>query len=144
MSTMRKVFKGLILLFWMAVIYGFSSQNGQLSQATSDGLMGSIYQMLPFMEIIPAAFLSIFIRKVAHFSEFFILACLFYSFLKEFKLSHLTLTSFILTALYACFDETHQLFVSGRSFQLWDMLIDSLGGLVAVSVCHFLLNKEKY
>ena len=40
----------------------------------------------------------------------------------------------LITALYACSDEFHQRFVSGRSPQIGDVVIDSLGGLIMMGV----------
>ena len=40
----------------------------------------------------------------------------------------------LITALYACSDEFHQKFVSGRSPQIGDVVIDSLGGLIMMGV----------
>ncbi len=69
-------------------------------------------------------------RKVAHITEYFILALLLYrAFKGSFHLSYLGLFlwSFSLTFLYAISDEIHQLFVFGRSGNLEDVMIDTLG-----------------
>jgi VanZ family protein len=42
------------------------------------------------------------------------------------------LWAILLTILYAVSDEYHQTFVPGRNGQLADVLIDSLGGLIAL------------
>ncbi|MCP4425990.1 MAG: VanZ family protein, partial [Chloroflexi bacterium] len=46
------------------------------------------------------------------------------------------LYAFIITVLYAVSDEFHQTFVPGRGGRLPDVLIDALGGLTALLVCH--------
>ncbi|MCD8029064.1 MAG: VanZ family protein, partial [Erysipelotrichaceae bacterium] len=44
---------------------------------------------------------------------------------------YILIYAFIMTFLYACSDEAHQLLVSGRAGQLSDVLIDTCGGMTA-------------
>ncbi len=37
--------------------------------------------------------------------------------------------------LYGLFDEWHQRFVPGRTFDVLDLLVDGMGGIVAAVVC---------
>ena len=73
------------------------------------------------------------VRKTAHFTIYFLLGLFFCSFLKEFDLTNkkVILYTVIFVFLYACSDEIHQLFISGRSGEILDVLIDTLGGFTS-------------
>jgi VanZ family protein len=75
-----------------------------------------------------------FIKKTAHFIEYFILNLLFLYSLKKTtfqKNPQLIFTALILTILYAISDEFHQTFVSGREGRPRDVFIDSFGASVS-------------
>ena len=105
-----------------------------------------------------ASNLTLIVRKTAHFTEYAILGLLFFLVYRAYlaKLSDaktsdakpsstkpssvkpsdakfsdtkLFLLALCSSFLYACTDELHQLFVSGRSGQFTDVLIDTLGAL---------------
>ena len=73
------------------------------------------------------------VRKTAHFALYFVLGLAFISFLKEFDLSNkkLLIYTILFVFIYACSDEIHQLFVRGRSGEITDVLIDTLGGVLS-------------
>lgn len=78
-----------------------------------------------------------YIRKLAHFSEYallaiFVLIALRYS--AEKKGRKLYLLSEGICILYAAVDEVHQLFVPGRSGMLSDVLIDSAGATTGLAL----------
>jgi len=119
----------------MAMIFAFSSQNADASQALSDGVLYrilSLFHMQQFMERY-----EIVIRKLAHFSLFFALgtsSSLMFSEIDNIytlKVSA-SLSAFVLSVLYAASDEIHQYFVPGRSMQFSDVLLDSAGALTAI------------
>lgn len=72
------------------------------------------------------------IRKIAHVTEFAILNILLvnliYQLKEKFKLKYLII-SIILTFIYACTDEIHQIFVQGRTSSFIDVLIDTAGAI---------------
>ena len=45
--------------------------------------------------------------------------------------------AYIFSILYACLDEIHQLFVSGRSGQIMDVFIDSMGIIIGILLVKF-------
>ena len=45
-----------------------------------------------------------------------------------------TIMSMIICIIYASLDETHQLFVYGRTAQVLDVLIDSIGSLISMLI----------
>jgi VanZ family protein len=71
------------------------------------------------------------IRKLAHFTEYLILALLVARALRtngEWRPRHAVLAVLFATA-YAMTDEVHQLFVPGRTAAATDVLIDATGAL---------------
>lgn len=131
----------IILAFsWIAVIYYFSNQNGAQSSAVSNSVTSKAlrlfvpqYGEFPIEEqrIIYRRF-SLFVRKMAHFMEYFCLAFfLFCGCIFLFKKDWLAyLVSCILVIVIAIGDEIHQYFVEGRVAMIQDVIIDVLGALV--------------
>ena len=76
------------------------------------------------------------IRKIAHLSIYALVGSLLMGLVSTFKLKEKTriLISLILGVLYATSDEIHQLFSPGRSAQITDVYIDTLGVLVGIFV----------
>ncbi len=79
---------------------------------------------------------DLFVRKVAHFSEFAMLSFFSSLFLSMFtkKRSVIYISAVVFSALYAAFDEIHQLYVSGRDGNITDVLIDTCGALAGAGV----------
>jgi VanZ family protein len=78
------------------------------------------------------------VRKAAHMAEFTLLYCslllTFYAWMLRGR--RVPLLAWICTFLYACSDELHQLFVSGRASRFTDVLIDcAIGFIVTVVIC---------
>ena len=84
------------------------------------------------------------VRKSAHFFIYLILGLLVASLLKEYSLvnKRMMIYSFLICFLYAISDEIHQLFVNGRSGEIRDILIDSMGSLVGI-VIYYLIRRRK-
>ncbi|MDN4071932.1 VanZ family protein [Fictibacillus terranigra] len=83
----------------------------------------------------PAGFVEFLIRKLAHFSVYFLLAFLLYRALRfTFNRGKTFILSFILTVAYAASDEIHQHFTSGRSPHVEDVMIDATGGLAGLII----------
>lgn len=142
-----KYFPTLLFFLWMLVIFLFSMENGDKSEATSTGIIGVIGRMiytdfeawpldaqLAFVETI-----SYPIRKAAHMSEYAVLGMLGLWTFRSWRLPQKRAVWFALlcSALYAATDEFHQLFVPGRSGQITDVLFDTVGGPAWVSVWFF-------
>ena len=64
-----------------------------------------------------------------------------YLFIKKVILS--ANIAFVLTVMYAIYDEKRQLSVSGRTGSITDVLIDSCGALLAIIVLSIILTTEK-
>ena len=87
---------------------------------------------------------SFFIRKLAHFTEFFMLAvCWYLVFAKYFSKLKLIVVVFVHGLITAILDETIQLFIDGRSGEVMDVLIDFAGVLLAVLLMHYVIVRRK-
>lgn len=75
-----------------------------------------------------------FIRKLAHFSTYFLLgAGLFIGLEKKIKNRFVTASIvYIFAILYAASDEFHQMLTGGRTPMVQDVVLDSLGALCAI------------
>lgn len=138
----QKLISTALLLFWMTIIFLMSSRNADVSTldshrigtivATIIRLVKPSFSIAGLVEMMDHA-----IRKTAHMSEYLILAMLLMNCLQAYGIKHRPGGRYAMAigALYALTDEVHQYFVPGRSCQLSDVLIDSVG--VFLGVCLF-------
>ena len=70
------------------------------------------------------------VRKLAHFSEYVGLCFLASNAIYQSSKRFIPLYSCALTSFYAISDEFHQIFVDGRSCEIRDWAIDTVGALV--------------
>ncbi len=125
---------GLLALMWLGVMFWFSSQPSSESSQLSGGVLQWLADQtdgfIPLSVFLDPLAQTI-IRKTAHFANYLILGVLVT--LSGGRRKPLRLL--ILGLLAAVFDETHQVFVPGRSGELRDVLLDLAGfavGLVLV------------
>ncbi|EYE87185.1 phosphotransbutyrylase [Fervidicella metallireducens AeB] len=140
--------KWAYVIIWMAIIFFFSCQNGEASSNNNK----FIEQILLYFRIDLNSIFngngSYLIRKVAHFTEYFILYYFVFNALnKDVSFRKNLIISLIFTFLYACSDEFHQSFTPGRYPSFKDVMIDTGGGtfcMVIKYVRHTIsLNKKK-
>ena len=111
------------LLIWMQSILP-----GEISSEQSSFITQGLDSLLGFIHIhIEEETLHVIVRKLAHFTEYFILAWLWYHVLDNHKF--LVLIYVLVTALI---DESIQLIHIDRHASLVDVLIDFSGGLLMV------------
>lgn len=82
--------------------------------------------------------LEFYVRKAAHFTEYLVFAMTLSLplYVHGVRGIRLYIWALFLTAAYACTDEAHQLFVSGREGRLRDVVIDTCGGLTGLLIAH--------
>ena len=144
----RKVIKFILIILVMTIIFIFSSDNGSESNKKSDGfiiksaevLLGKNLSEKEKDKIVNKYF--VVVRKGAHFSIYFLLGFLVISYIKEFDdITKKTMfLAILLCMVYACSDEIHQLSVSGRSGEFFDVIIDTLGASIGC-LCYYYINK---
>lgn len=147
-------FRFAAVIFWMAVIFRFSSMPAAQSSESSNFLTDCLVKLLhPWYERLTAPeqakwydSLSFAIRKCAHMLEYGILAALTAGWLgswwetAERKLFSVTLA---VCFCYAASDEFHQLFVPGRSGRVSDVFIDFCGMVIGLLTMYLFLCARK-
>lgn len=140
----------ICVLITMVMIFAFSAQNAEKSTETSSGFIEDVLDVvLPEEEITPEVVqkFQFPFRKMAHFGIYMLLGfCLANAFQvtikKKWYISYPI--AFTTGVLYAISDEWHQGFSEGRGPSYKDVLIDSAGVLVGVSVFVAFLYLYKY
>ena len=127
----------LLVILWMILIFIMSSFDDNSSSNQSNFIVDIVVNILKIDNI---ELLSLIIRKLAHFTEYFILGILVINMFNRNNISIKYLISIILCIIYACTDEIHQFFVPGRSCQVTDVIIDSMGSIMGVYL-YKLINK---
>ncbi len=126
---MKKNINLILVIIWMILIFIMSSFNGNDSSMQSNFIVNIISNIFNIKNI---ELLSLIVRKLAHFSEYFILGILLCRYINDInKLSSLTL---LIGTIYALSDEVHQIYVPGRSFAIRDILIDTLGIILSIII----------
>lgn len=136
--NMKKKYLWIAVVLWMTAIFAFSARPADLSakdSRTVGYLVGSIFvpgfenlSAMEQMELVER--IDYPVRKISHGTEYAVLAILL--FLAWGEGNGRRITAWGGASLYAASDEFHQLFVSGRSGQITDVMIDSLGAAVGV------------
>lgn len=137
----KRLRRGVLLLtvLWICFIFSRSLQNAD----SSDSESGFVLRLLQKLNLGVSMH---FVRKLAHFTEFWILG-----FLSLTGFCLYGKKSFLLPALFglliAAADETIQRFVPGRSGQIMDVLLDfcgvAAGCLAALVIRRLLLWRRK-
>jgi len=141
----KKIIYGLLLLFWMGVIFYLSSRTGDESSSTSTGITHFVSELAVRSGVINEKditpnMLSIihkWIRIFAHFFEYTILGIISFQFFKQFQLKRIinvALFSLLFCIAYAISDEIHQYFVPGRAMDILDVITDTLGSITGISL----------
>lgn len=145
----KKGIKLILIIVWMGLIFAFSADNGVQSDKKSNGIILTIVEAFYDRELTNDEkekwidYLVVPVRKGAHLSIYLVLGILIFSFLLEFMKNNYKsmLLSIGISFLYACSDEVHQLFVSGRSGRFSDVLIDTIGAVIGVFIFSFIVRK---
>ena len=111
----------ILSLLWLVVIFGHSAMPADLSRQESLGIFAWLQDLFPWLT-------HGLLRKLGHFAEFSILGLfLTGAFWHRGRFQfYKPLGSALFIAL--C-DETLQLFIPGRSGEIWDVWIDFSGAL---------------
>lgn len=131
--------KRWILYIVLCLIVFFIWDNSLQNGGTSDGFslifakwIAPIANKLGFYGNIWA--LNRIIRKLAHLTEFTILGGVLYVVLRRYIEYGTVVKTIVVGIVIASLDEFIQLFSLGRSFQLSDVLIDTVGIIIGISV----------
>lgn len=130
----------ILVIIWMIFIFIMSSFNSNESSNQSNFIVNILSNIFNISNI---EILSLIVRKLAHFIEYTILGILVYNLIYSYNKK--IYISTIICIIYAISDEMHQLFVPGRSCQITDILIDSMGSVTGIILLYILYrHKFKY
>ena len=135
----KKVIAWLLFVSWLILIFYFSNQPGSISSDLSNNFLKTILNNLAISNF---TVLAGILRKLAHFSEYFILSFLTLNLVKQYKV--VSPYDFILVMFfcffYASSDEFHQLFIENRMASFLDVLLDYSGSLLYLTIIGFKRN----
>lgn len=134
----------VILIIWAVFIFYLSAQPAERSNNLSKGLVRVIIKAVDIVYPLDVKTsttedwvkrLNSIVREYAHATVFLILGTLSINAFKSsgFKSFKAFMAAFALCAFFALLDEFHQLFVSGRAWELGDLGMDCIGTLIGLS-----------
>ena len=130
-----RFFRYAPLILWIGAIFIASSNTGSMSN-TSRFIRPLLEFLFPGT---PEEILIIYhgyIRKFAHFAEYFALAFFaaraFYGSSNKWLKKFWYVFALVLVVLVAAADETNQSFLASRTSSVYDVLLDSSGGLTMI------------
>lgn len=156
---LRKVIFLILIITNCITIFYFSNQVADTSSASSGRIVNFVMKVVPKLrnmqeyekQYIANEVLQPIVRKLAHFSIYTLLGVLTMNYALACKKENGTcytdeqcspiqykrdrriiLYSWLFGTLYAISDEIHQFFVPGRSCEIRDVCIDSLGVLTGI------------
>lgn len=145
---MKKYIFLILIILWMGLIFFLSNRDSVESESNSNVVIdfiidcsskitGRDFNELEIQNFYD--FLEFPVRKCAHFTLYLILSIFVFLFINEFKYSvnDKMIIALLICLIYAFSDEIHQLFVSGRSGEFRDVVIDFLGSILG----YFIVNR---
>jgi len=120
-------------LLWACIIFSLSTDSFS-SEHTGSILYPIFHWLMPSMMLAQFEPIHHFIRKSAHFTEYFIFCLLLFRGTRGGRPGWRwtwALAALSIAAGYSALDEIHQAFVASRTASAWDSLLDSTGAFVA-------------
>lgn len=129
----------LMSIVLLCVIFGFSLQAGDESNLQSGFIVNIVIYFFNLLFIPTTGYpLAFYVRKFAHFSEYFVFGFTLPQTKNEIKFKQLHFLMFMIPIM----DEGIQLFVPGRVASPVDMLIDGLGLVCGYNLRLLILNNK--
>ena len=151
----KRILLLILVLIGCITIFCFSEFSAGESTKQSRGLTYNILKVLNGNKLSEKELVKLtkrvnpVIRKIAHFSIYMILAIFTYMFIEELNIKSKSekerlrkniLYTCIFCIIYAIFDEIHQIYVPGRTGKVIDVIIDTIGSCMGISI--LLLNNS--
>ena len=136
---MNKI-KIVLVIIWMIIIFLFSNQPATESSKTSSSFIShTITKIIKKDNNYVINKYEKVVRKCAHFFLYFVLGILVFNCFNEKEL----LYALIVCLLYSISDEIHQIFIDGRSCELFDIFIDTLGSFFGINLLNLIRKNIK-
>lgn len=129
----------VLFIFWMFFIFNMSSyvreDSNELSKGITKAIVSVIEKVYPDADIDISSFNHI-IRKNAHFFGYMLLGILVSQVLRVSGIKgwKIYVYSLVFCILYAISDEIHQHFVPGRGPEVRDVMIDTVGSSIGITL----------
>ena len=133
----------IALLGTFGIIFGFSNQNAETSGGISQKVTKYIIKIIPQLQKLENMQkekiinqIEKIVRKIAHFTIYTLVGFLLMSLMITYKMKEMNQIgmSLIIGLVYASSDEIHQAFIPGRSAQLTDVILDTIGVLAGIFI----------
>lgn len=136
----------ILLIGTFYVIFNFSNQEGKESGGLSRKVTTIIVEKILFIsddnKEEQVKIMEPIIRKLAHFSIYTITGILLMSLVSTYEIEKMKkiYISMFIGMLYAISDEIHQVFVPERTAKLIDIIIDTMGIALGISIVMIAVN----
>ena len=145
----KRILLLILVLIGCITIFCFSEFSANDSSKQSRGVTYNILKVLNGNKLSEKELTKLtkkvnpVIRKIAHFSIYMILAIFTYMFIEELNIKSKSekerlrkniIYTCIFCIIYAIFDEIHQIYVPGRTGKAIDVIIDTLGSCMGITV----------
>ena len=142
-KSILKTLTILPVIVMLCTIFGFSNQNGTTSGGLSQKVSRQIVTVCDtlFHQDLAEETIEHSLRKAAHATEYLILTLLAALPLYTYGLrgKKLLFALFLFCVISASGDEFHQSFIPGRSPQITDVFVDSIGILTGCGITYLVL-----
>lgn len=148
----KKIILVILIIIWMTTIFIFSGEGGKESKKTSGGIVGFIVDkiydtsnMSPKERADKIEDLQRPIRKLAHVTIYTLGGAITLIFVDKFNTTNKkkVIYSLVFCIIYAVFDEIHQYYVPGRSSEIRDVLIDTIGASLGIFIAQVIINRKR-
>jgi VanZ family protein len=126
-------------LLWAGVIFSLSTDTFS-AEHTGSILAPILHWLRPSVTEEQFRIIHFFIRKSAHFTEYFVFCLLLYRGVRGDRQGWRWtwgISALAVAAGYSIMDEIHQAFVASRTASPYDSLLDSLGAFFAFAALYF-------
>ena len=139
----------ILILIIFITIFRFSSENSTKSEDTSGKVVNAVIEINPKSKKLNELEKKRLgekmvkpIRKLAHFTIYMMLGIAVMNYMNTYKMynKRRIILTIIVGMLYATSDEIHQFFVPGRSAEVRDVCIDTLGVICGVIIATVVKN----
>lgn len=137
---MKKTISFIIIVLMITFIWSNSFQDSTNSYKFSMFFTKSIQFLLIKLGLHPNLnIMGVFVRKLAHLTEFMSLGAIIYYTFKQFFKTHIAPKSILLAISIASLDEVIQIYSPGRTATITDVLLDTTGSMIGILIMKRLL-----
>ena len=140
----KKIITLILIIAWMIIVFCLSQQAADESSKLSGEILNTILRIFK-LDKETSIFTENAIRKLAHFTLYTLGGILILSHVNLYNIetNRKVITSQVIGTAYAITDEFHQIFIPGRSGEVRDICIDSLGVITGIMILLLIIKLTK-